>query len=164
MAIKQPRQKPLPLPVQDMHMKRQWPSFACEQKTPSSRVWIGTIQPTDMSSSYTVKISYRSSDGRPHVTVLDPELKRRTDAEGKERAIPHVYKGPELCLFLPWGNEWTCEMSIASTIVPWASLWLYFYEVWHATGEWLGEGEHPPRRDDYKPDGQEKFADREGRS
>ena len=20
------------------------------------------------------------------------------------------------------------------TIVPWASLWLYYYEVWHATG------------------------------
>ena len=32
------------------------------------------------------------------------------------------------------------------TIVPWASLWLYYYEVWHATGEWLGGGEHPIAR------------------
>jgi len=22
-------------------------------------------------------------------------------------------------------------------------LWLYYYEVWHLTDEWLGGGEHP---------------------
>ena len=34
-------------------------------------------------------------------------------------------------------------MWIADTILPWTSLWLYFYELWHATGQWLGGGEHP---------------------
>ena len=34
----------------------------------------------------------------------------------------------------------------AETIVPWACLWLYYYEVWHATGEWLGGGLHPSAR------------------
>lgn len=39
-----------------------------------------------------------------------------------------------------------CEVSaIADTLVPWASEWLLFYELWLATdGQWLGEGEHPP--------------------
>jgi hypothetical protein len=31
-------------------------------------------------------------------------------------------------------------MKIATTIIPWLSLWLYYYEVWHATGEWMGGG------------------------
>ncbi|MDY0295864.1 MAG: hypothetical protein RB296_00975 [Acidobacteriota bacterium] len=33
-------------------------------------------------------------------------------------------------------------MIIAKTIVPWASEWLIFYELWLATGEWLGGGIH----------------------
>jgi hypothetical protein len=49
-----------------------------------------------------------------------------------------------LCLFL--GNrEWHVSIPIADTLVPWASEWLLFYELWLATGgPWLGEGEHPP--------------------
>jgi hypothetical protein len=34
-------------------------------------------------------------------------------------------------------------MVLADTIIPLASLWLFYYEVWFATGEWLGGGEHP---------------------
>src|SRR5438034_3968094 len=29
---------------------------------------------------------------------------------------------------------------------PVACLWLYYYEVWHTTGEWLGGGLHPSAR------------------
>lgn len=28
-------------------------------------------------------------------------------------------------------------------IVPWTSLWLYFFEDWLATDEWKGGGKHP---------------------
>jgi hypothetical protein len=34
-------------------------------------------------------------------------------------------------------------MYIHESIVPWTSLWLYYYEIWHATGEWLGGGHDP---------------------
>ena len=34
-------------------------------------------------------------------------------------------------------------MFIADTIVPWACEWLLHYEIWLATGEWHGGGEHP---------------------
>lgn len=57
--------------------------------------------------------------------------------------IPHVYPGKRLCLYLPRSGEWTHEKYISETIVPWTSLWFYYYEVWDATGEWLGGGEHP---------------------
>ncbi len=39
-------------------------------------------------------------------------------------------------------------MTLADTILPWASLWLFYYEVWLATGEWVGGGEHPGERED----------------
>jgi len=41
------------------------------------------------------------------------------------------------------GRFW---VSTEETIVPWACLWLYYYEVWHTTGEWLGGGLHPSAR------------------
>ena len=65
-----------------------------------------------------------------------------------------MYEQDRLCLYLPGTGEWTSDKPIALTIVPWTSLWLYFYEVWRATGEWLGGGiepdvEPPVRRDSH---------------
>lgn len=34
-------------------------------------------------------------------------------------------------------------MRIANTILPWTSLWLYYYEIWLGTGKWEGGGDHP---------------------
>ena len=48
-----------------------------------------------------------------------------------------------LCLYLPGSGQWTGEMVLATTVVPWAALWLYHYEMWHLTGEWLGGGHEP---------------------
>ena len=31
-------------------------------------------------------------------------------------------------------------MKIATSIVSWLVLWLYYYEIWRVTGEWLGGG------------------------
>jgi hypothetical protein len=33
---------------------------------------------------------------------------------------------------------------MANSIVPWASEWLFFYEMWLITGEWDGGGRWPP--------------------
>lgn len=74
----------------------------------------------------------------PHVHVVAPELVPRPG----ER-LPHVYPGDELCLYQPKSREWDSSMVLAETIVPWAAEWLLHYEVWMATGEWTGGGEHP---------------------
>jgi hypothetical protein len=38
-------------------------------------------------------------------------------------------------------------MLVATTIMPWLLLWLTFYELWLATGVWLGGGTvHSPRK------------------
>ncbi|HYM07249.1 MAG TPA: hypothetical protein VE377_25720 [Candidatus Dormibacteraeota bacterium] len=31
-------------------------------------------------------------------------------------------------------------MRLSHSIIPWLALWLMFYEMWRATGEWYGGG------------------------
>jgi hypothetical protein len=33
-------------------------------------------------------------------------------------------------------------MLIATTLIPWTALWLYYYELWLDTGKWLGPSSH----------------------
>jgi hypothetical protein len=103
--------------------------------------WAGELQPTDLSEFYRVAIQYRLGI-RPKVNVLRPQLRDRGNGE----SIPHLFPDRSLCLYLINSGEWTPEVAIAETTVPWACLWLYHYEVWRATGEWMGGGVHPPRK------------------
>jgi hypothetical protein len=104
-------------------------------------VWEGTIRPTELSDEYRVRITHDVRRLRPDVEVIDPKLVTREDG----KRIPHTFSRERLCLHLP--AEWHSSMFIHQTIVPWASLWLYYYEVWHATGLWLGGGHEPPPKD-----------------
>jgi hypothetical protein len=97
---------------------------------------MGILQPTPISDAYTVQIEYEAP-ARPRVRVLRPELRL---AAGKTK-LPHVFSGNELCLYLK--GEWRPDQRISEFIVPWISLWLYFYEVWLVAGEWLGGGHEP---------------------
>ena len=97
--------------------------------------WSGTIQPSSIGDVYTIRVSFALGDS-PRVFVTDPPLRPRG-----EEPIPHRYADGRLCLYLP--GEWTSRQYIATTIVPWTATWLYYYEAWHATGEWLGGGVHP---------------------
>jgi hypothetical protein len=104
---------------------------------PGRFVWNGVLQPTPLSRSYRVEISYRTRC-EPSVRVLDT-LETR---EGK--SLPHVYRGGTLCLYEP--GDWNDSMSLADSIVPWTAEWLANYEIWLATGDWHGGGEWPPPR------------------
>jgi hypothetical protein len=94
------------------------------------------LQPSLASCRYTVQVSYRHRCS-PVTRVLDPALELRPDAT----RLPHVYDDGTLCLYLP--TEWDSAMSIANTIMPWASEWLLHYEIWHASGHWTGGGHQP---------------------
>jgi hypothetical protein len=39
-------------------------------------------------------------------------------------------------------------MLYTETIVPWISEWLMYYELWLSTGEWLGGGIHPQKKNE----------------
>ena len=99
--------------------------------------WTGAMQPSAVSRDYQVKIEYVLGK-RPKVWVVQPYLQRLRP----DQKIPHTFHDGSICLHLQ--EDWTPAMFIADTIVPWLALWLYHYEVWHATGKWLGGG-HEPR-------------------
>jgi len=101
-------------------------------------IWRGRIQPTLLCRSYLVEIELHHHIYSPIIKVIDPPLEKR---DGK--IIPHLYKEGTLCLHRPKNKHWVPGMSIADTIIPWTSLWLYYYEEWHRTSIWHGGGEHP---------------------
>lgn len=101
-------------------------------------VWQGLITPTALSRDYAVTITYRL--GRfPKVRVVAPALECPPG-----ESIPHVFSDGSLCLHLD--EEWSADMLIAHTTVPWTSEWLFNYEIWLATETWHGGGEWPPIR------------------
>jgi len=98
----------------------------------------GCLRPTPSCRTYNVVIVYEAG-GRPATFVEG----LRSHEEGER--IPHTYAPNQPCLYYPGGREWRSEMVIATTIIPWLALWLYYYEVWLATGSWEGGGiQHEP--------------------
>jgi hypothetical protein len=98
------------------------------------------MRPTPLSDTYRVRVVYGLCE--PRAYVESPQLQPREAGGG----IPHTYRdpsGPRPCLYVPGSGEWTNEKLLASTIVPWLMEWLLYYELWHATDEWLGGGIHP---------------------
>ncbi len=136
--------RPIPLAEQVMEMRRYFPNFRTHWRRNVIR-WVGELQPRAISQRYRVKIIHQLHKN-PAVYVLNPPL-----VLGQDGKIPHTYPGNRLCLFHPKRQEWSQQMFVATTIVPWTCLWLSYYESWQATGEWLGGGEHPLLRGRMKP-------------
>jgi hypothetical protein len=129
---KYPKQKPLTPAEQAYFLKRAFPGFRILSVRNHLRC-VGALQPTATSDTYTVEILYEVPT-RPRVRVLKPELRL---APGKNK-LPHVFRENDLCLHI--SEDWRADLRISEFIVPWISFWLYFYEFWLLTGEWLGGG------------------------
>lgn len=112
----------------------------------TSFTWTASLQPTELSRKYTVQIRY-DPPRLPRVEVL-PQLATRPGGP-----LPHVYREGVLCLHK--AGEWSQDMLIADTIVPWTCEWLIHYEIWLATGEWHGGGDRleEEQRTDRSTDG-----------
>jgi hypothetical protein len=127
-------ERALTLREQADRIRMGWPSFTV-RCTRDQLVATGLMQPTPLNDTYRVRIVYESGEP-PKAYVDSPPLRVRGDGQ----PIPHVYPGPRPCLYLPGEGEWTNRRSLARTIIPWLALWLYYYELSHATGEWRGGG------------------------
>lgn len=121
-------------------MRAHHPQFRCEFRK-GLITWTGKLQPSALSDTYLVRIRYRRPE-RPKVWVIRPRL---TSCKANVK-IPHTFFDGTLCLHLP--GQWIATMLIADTIVPWISLWLLHYEIWHALGEWHGGGHEPKDSDE----------------
>lgn len=135
-------------------MRKDWPSFDdCPGYSSDSIIWIGDLKGKAQTFLVTVEYGlpkigrgtcYRSM---PIVRVLRPRLIPNWN-DKVEGALPHVYiSKPDitlspLCLFDPKENQWDPSMLISETTIPWTRWWLAFYEIWRATGVWMGGGRH----------------------
>lgn len=119
--------------LQDARIKQLFPGFRYARQN-GAAVWRGTLQPRESSPRYRVVIEYRQGKV-PKVRVTWPPLPPTT---------PHLYADRTLCLYWPSEWRWGRDQVIAETILPWAALWLYYYELWLDTGEWLGPSSHGP--------------------
>lgn len=119
-------------------LKRDFPHGECQIIKHSTIQWVGILKSSPMGDEYKVKLTYKQ-DKSPNVFVLEPSPLKL--AEGK-KFLPHVYdnKKQRLCLYYPDGKEWNSSKPLAQTVMIWAIEWLYFYELWLITGEWLGGG------------------------
>lgn len=115
-------------------------------------IWDGCLRP--LAQTYRIQVSYinKSRLGEiklrpwfPQVWLRHPKLEMRSDLP--DEPIPHLYApaGGDftrsgLCLFDPDQDEWSQDLAIAETTLPWTIDWLVSYEGWHATGEWKGGG------------------------
>jgi hypothetical protein len=119
-----------------MYMQRVWPQIECAVRA-SVLTCRGVVRPSPLCSDYQIRLEYHLGSS-PKAWIDSPALVRRVPDE----PIPHVYTigGLRPCLFFPGGGEWQPDKWLALTIMPWLLLWLLFYEIWLATGEWWGEG------------------------
>lgn len=132
------RRKPINIINQVWNIRSCYPNFKVTHNR-NKCVAIGMLQPTVSSTSYKVKIEYKFRDS-PKVYVLSPPLLPYS----KGVKIPHMYGPNRPCIYLPKSGQWGNDRLLARTIIPWLSLWLFYYEVWFITGgDWLGGGLHP---------------------
>lgn len=126
-----PARQPITLGQQLVQMKKDFPEFQYSQSN-NLPTWEGTLQPMKASPKYTVRIVYRFAGRQsksPKVWVILPKI---------HIYAPHLYNDGSLCLYFPRDRDWSPYKFISQTIVPWASLWLAFYEIWLETDHWYG--------------------------
>ena len=128
------------IPQQLATLRRDYPQFK-SKITRNKLVVTGKLQPTARSPLYSFLLQYSLSK-KPSIRIVSPRLVRNEQNE----IIPHMYSQKYLCLYQPKYREFQQFDSLSKTVIPWTSLWLYYYELWHLTGKWLGGGEHPKPR------------------
>lgn len=119
-------------------LKEQYGSVEYESQKGQVTVFI-ELQPTPASVVYTVKLICAVNSSKVDVFIVNPKIERKR--QGK--LVPHMYSDGNLCLYYPKQKEWCIDDDWGTTLIPWTSLWLFYYEIWVETGEWLGGGKHP---------------------
>jgi len=95
----------------------------------------GLLSPDVSTKDFKVQIRL-SYQGHPVVRLLQHDFHR--DSEGN--LPPHLYRDLSLCLYYPVFKEWSHNMYLSDTIMLWTLRWLFHYEVWKETEEWIGGG------------------------
>lgn len=139
--------------LQAAGIRQAWPSLTVTVKN-DKLIALGKITPNAITNEYSIRLEYHKKTSI-QIFVEDPPLKRRP--QEPDLPIPHTYNahlpGQERpCVYYP-RTDWNETKPIAKTVIPWLMCWLIDYELWYATGKWLGGGiEHlTPKREEELP-------------
>lgn len=137
-TVRMSRGTPVTISVQTSILAKYYPNGVVKTQTLRRLVWETDVVPTANSVTYRIRLDYTMNQ-RPNVYVIEPPVLARPKGVDK---LPHVFdtEKQQICLHYGPFGEWDATMFLALKIVPWASEWLLFYELWVITGEWLGEG------------------------
>ena len=123
--------------TQVSNMKKYYPQTTRQCKRGKVELTL-TLKPTPSSIDYTIKLFAKQDSKVVNIFVIEPKIELFEN--GKK--VPHLYSNGALCLFYPKYYELSYSDLWAKTLIPWTSLWLFYYEIWKETGEWLGGGIH----------------------
>ncbi len=131
------RVESIPLSSQFKRLKSSFSNLIVEEHSKYKFSVIIKIRPDVFSKEYDVKIVYETGK-IVSVYIVNEKLEI---AQNRDK-LPHVFNHDlqKLCLYSKDGGRWSPDKSIVSTIIPWASEWLYYYELWLIDGKWLGGG------------------------
>lgn len=119
--------------------------------------WTGELRGFEGQPPYKVGILFTAFAPRPFALrypglrvkawLIDPPLQNRIE-DGVEIRPPHIWKqfNDAMCFYKPWDDGLDYDVDIARTVIPWIIKWLAAYELWLATGTWVGPQAHPEGR------------------
>lgn len=117
--------------LQAFRLKHHYPDSTVKLKA-RRLVWNARVTPLPGSGTYSLQLEAEPGK-HPFVYVTEPALV--PDESGR---LPHVYDNGSICVAKP--GDWERHMLFIDTFVPWSLEWLVYYELWRATGIWLGDG------------------------
>ena len=142
--VRKPSQ-PLSLQVQRFLLDQTFAGAVCKVGK-HELTWEDWLRPSAISYVYHIRLIYKIGS-EPDVFLVEPDPFTLADKVIPNRSLPHNYGGHplRLCLFLPGSGEWKSTDALATTVIPWAVEWLWFFEDWVFTNVWSGGGIHPCR-------------------
>ena len=137
--------KKIPIAVQDLNVNKKYKNIIINRKRKPIDIEI-KVKPSPESKEYIIRIIYKKISERPKILLDINQI------EKPQNSIPHVFNDVKigsrvyksLCLYQK--HEWNSTHSILE-IIPWISEWLYYYELWCITDEWLGGGHEFKKKD-----------------
>lgn len=105
---------------------RKFPFLKCRLKK-NRLCCVGTFKSSLSGSEYEVKI-IKQGNNPPRVKIIKPSIRKK-----------HVYPDGSLCFYHYKNFKWDNNYLISDYHIPWTSAWIYFYEVWLITDEWVAD-------------------------
>lgn len=112
-----------------MAMKAKYPQFKASFDKDRNIVFNGFLHVKPELPIYQIRIIYRYNMP-PLVLIISPTLVEKA---------PHIYSNTNsLCLYHKNNFKWSSSKLIANEIMGWTAGWIYFYEFWLQSGDWVG--------------------------